>query len=168
VLDGILLIVPWFGTNVTMIPLAMIAAVWLWRHGRAPVATHVLTVVAGSFLMNALLKYWFDRPRPTLWEWRGQFAWASYPSGHSIASVSVPFAVAILLYHNLGWRWPFPAAAALLIVTVYSRLYLGVHWPSDVIAGLVMGLIWLLATHMAFRDPVGGERTLVRGGQSGG
>jgi undecaprenyl-diphosphatase len=151
VLDWILLIVPWFGTNITMIPLVVIAAIWLWRHGRGPVAIHILTVVAGSFTMNLLLKHLYDRPRPTLWEWRGQFAWASYPSGHSIASVAVPFTIALLLHRGLGWRWPFPAAATLLIVTVYSRLYLGVHWPSDVIVGLIMGMIWLLATHRAFR-----------------
>jgi undecaprenyl-diphosphatase len=66
--------------------------------------------------------------------------------------VAVPFTVALLLHRELGWRWPFPAAAALLIVTVYSRLYLGVHWPSDVIVGLMIGMVWLLATYRGFRD----------------
>src|SRR5215210_7503414 len=106
----------------------------------------------GTLTLSAVVKALYDRPRPTLWEQRGQFAWASYPSGHAIASVAVLFTIAIILHRIRGWRWPFGVAAAMLIITSYSRLYLGVHWPSDVIAGLLMGLVWLAATLMAFRQ----------------
>lgn len=157
--DQILLILPWFGTNITLLPLSFVFAVWLARTGRTILATHLVVLQIGTLTLSALLKAMYSRPRPELWEQRGQFAWASYPSGHAIASVAVPFTIAILLWRARGWRWPFFVAAVMLIVTSYSRLYLGVHWPSDVIAGLAIGGVWLLVTLIAFGEA---ERTIPR------
>ena len=156
--DRILLILPWFGTNITLLPLSVVAAIWLVHRGRPRLAIHLLVLQVGTLTLSAVLKELYDRPRPTLWEHRGQFAWASYPSGHAIASVAVLFTIAIMLWRERRWRWPFVVAAAMLVVTSYSRLYLGVHWPSDVIAGLLMGLVWLAATLHAFRRVEASER----------
>ena len=155
-LDWMLLVLPWFGTSITLIPIIATAAILLVRRGRSMLAVHLVIVQIGAFTMNPLLKAFFDRPRPGLWEMRGQFAWASYPSGHAIASVSVLFTMAILLRRERGWHWPFTAAAVLLASTAYSRLYLGVHWPTDVIGGLMMGLVWLVVTLRAFRPEAPG------------
>jgi undecaprenyl-diphosphatase len=111
-----------------------------------------VTVQLGSLTLNALLKDIFDRPRPELFEQRGQHAWAAFPSGHAIASVSVLLTVAILLRRERGWNWPMRAAVALLVISLYSRLYLGVHWPTDIVGGLLVGLAWLGATLAAFRQ----------------
>ena len=151
VIDWLLLVLPWFGTNITLLPLITLAAAWLWHRGRRGLALHLFVMQVGAFTMNPLLKEFFDRPRPELWEMRGQFAWASYPSGHAIASVASLFTIAIVLRRERGWGWPFPAAIAMLVLTAYSRLYLGVHWPTDVVGGLIMGAIWLAATLTAFR-----------------
>ena len=150
-IDWMLLIVPWFGTNITLLPAVIVATILLERRGRHALALHLMIMQLGTFTMNPLLKEFFDRPRPALWEMRGQYAWASYPSGHAIASVASLFTIAILLRRERGWGWPFPAAMAMLVITAYSRLYLGVHWPTDVIGGLIMGAIWLAATLIAFR-----------------
>ncbi len=150
-LDWALLVLPWFGTNITLLPIVAIASIWLARNGRGLLAIHLLVMQIGAFSMNPILKAFFDRPRPTLWEMRGQFAWASYPSGHAIASVASLFTIALVLRRERGWRWPVPVAAAMLALTAYSRLYLGVHWPTDVIGGLLMGTVWLAATWMAFQ-----------------
>jgi undecaprenyl-diphosphatase len=151
IVDGVLLALPWLGTNLTLMPILTAVSWWLWkRRGRGELALQVMITVAGSLFMNSVLKALFDRPRPELWPHRGQYAWAAYPSGHAIVGVSVFFTIALLLYRERGWRWPFVAAGAMLAINLYSRLYLGVHWPTDVIGGLLVGLVWLIATQYAF------------------
>jgi undecaprenyl-diphosphatase len=152
--DRVMLVLPWFGTNITLAPLVAVAAVWLVvARRRADLALHLLVVQAGSWILNPLIKALFDRPRPDLWPQRGQHAFSAYPSGHAIASISVLVTVAVLLYRERGWRWPLVAVATLVVVSLYSRLYLGVHWPTDVAAGILIGLVWLFATLRAFPAP---------------
>jgi undecaprenyl-diphosphatase len=152
IVDRAMLVLPWLGTNLTLMPVLVVVALWLWRwRGRANLAVQLIVVQLGSLLLNALLKGLFDRPRPELWEPRGQYKWAAFPSGHAIVGVSVMFTIAFLLHREKGWRWPYVVVGALLVVNLYSRLYLGVHWPSDVFGGIVIGCVWLMATLHAFR-----------------
>ncbi|MGH7720322.1 MAG: phosphatase PAP2 family protein [Gemmatimonadaceae bacterium] len=152
-LDLVMLLVPWLGTNITLVPASLTIALIAWRRRRTDIALHVAVVQLGAWTLNPILKELLARPRPELWEKRGQFAFASYPSGHAIASIAVLITYAMLLHRERGWRWPYAAALALIAVTLYSRLYLGVHWPVDVIAGIAMGAIWLAATRRAFGEP---------------
>jgi undecaprenyl-diphosphatase len=78
------------------------------------------------------------------------YRWASYPSGHAILTVALYFTIALQLRHARGWRWPFVVAAAIVLITCYSRVYLGVHWPTDLIGGLLIGVVWLAGTWRAF------------------
>ncbi len=115
-LDTLMLVLPWLGTNITLLPLVVLVSLWLLvRRKRPDLAAHLVTVQLGSLTLNALLKDIFDRPRPELFEQRGQHAWAAFPSGHAIASVSVLLTVAILLRRERGWRWPMRAAVVLLL-----------------------------------------------------
>ena len=158
-LDRIFLTVPWLGTNLTIMPLIVLFALWLaLKRRRYDLALHMVVVTTGSLILNAYLKDAFDRPRPELWEKRGQFAWAAFPSGHAIVTISVIFTVAILLHKEKGWRWPYAAATFLLLVSFYSRLYLGVHWPTDVIGGSLVGAVWLVTTLIAFAPGIPSER----------
>jgi len=151
VLDRLLLIVPWLGTNISLAPALALAAFVLWRRGRTDLALRLVVVETGSLTLNLVLKALFERTRPDLWPKRGQWDLASFPSGHMIASLAVLFTIAIVLRAERGWRWPFVAAGVLLTVSLYSRLYLGVHWPTDVLGGLAVGLTWLAATHLAWQ-----------------
>jgi undecaprenyl-diphosphatase len=149
--DWLMLSLPWLGTNLTVLPILVGFSLWLWRtKHRGELAAQLLVVSIGSLIMNAAVKAAFDRPRPQLWEHRGQYAWASYPSGHAIVCVAVLSTVALMLYRERHWRWPFWVAGTVMIVVLYSRLYLGVHWPTDLIGGLVMGVVWLVGTQLAF------------------
>src|SRR3954469_22301655 len=152
--DDLMLVLPWFGTNISLIPVVLAIVLWLWlRKKRPDLAIWLAVVQLGSYALNPMLKATFDRVRPDLFEKRGWFGWTAYPSGHAIASFSVLFTLAIMLHRERGWRWPFLLVGAISLGSMYSRIYLAVHWPTDVIGGAIVGLVWLWATAKAFRQP---------------
>ncbi|MDQ6888506.1 MAG: phosphatase PAP2 family protein, partial [Gemmatimonadota bacterium] len=118
VLDHVMLAVPWTGTNWSLFPIALIGAWRAARVGRGDIGVHLLTVTVGSAVLNSALKLAFDRPRPALWEHRGQHSQASFPSGHMIASISVLLTFALLLHRERGWRWPYLVVGVLTIVSI--------------------------------------------------
>jgi undecaprenyl-diphosphatase len=151
-LDAVVLQVPLTGTNITLLPLAIVVGWWLWKKKqRGIIALQLLVVTTGSLSLNPTMKYLLGRSRPDLFPRRGMYAWASYPSGHAIVAVAVYFTVARVLHREREWRWPYVVAAAMLVVNLYSRLYLGVHWPTDIIGGVLLGLVWMLAVEYAFQ-----------------
>ncbi|MEP6690439.1 MAG: phosphatase PAP2 family protein [Gemmatimonadaceae bacterium] len=151
VLDQTVFWLAWLGTNVTLFPVLAVAGVWLWRARRRDLVVYIGVVAMGSLALNQLLKALFDRARPALWEHRGRYSQSSFPSGHAIAVIATLFTLAIILHRERGWRWPYAVCGVILVANIYSRLYLGVHWPSDVAGGAIAGVIWLVTTFVAFR-----------------
>lgn len=150
--DWLMLALPWLGTNLTLLPILAAFSLWVWRRKQRPdLALHLMVVATGSLILNAVLKDIYNRPRPELWPHRGQYQWASFPSGHAIVGVSVMFTIAIMLRRERRWIWPSVVAGCVLLLNLYSRLYLGVHWPTDIVGGLIVGAVWLAATQYAFR-----------------
>jgi membrane-associated phospholipid phosphatase len=159
-LDAIMLGMPWLGTNITLLPTTVVVVLWLvWRKKRVHDAMYLAVVQVGSNTLNPAVKFLYDRARPDIIPRRGWYDWAAYPSGHAIASSAVLITLAIVLYRVKGWRWPTYLIAPLLVISLFSRVYLGVHWPTDVIGGVLIGGIWLAFTYVAFR---GDRRRTVR------
>ena len=152
-LDAAIVVMPWFGTNITLLPASVAVIAWLLlRERRDHEAVYVAVVQLGSNSLNPALKFLLERSRPDIIPRRGWYDWAAYPSGHAIASVAVLVTLAIVLHRVKGWRWPARAVVPLLLVSLYSRVYLGVHWPTDVIGGAMIGAVWLAFTYVAFRE----------------
>ena len=151
-LDTLLVAMPWLGTNITLLPASALVIAWLARRQRVHEAVYVAVVQIGSNSLNPALKFLLDRSRPEIVPRRGWYDWTAYPSGHAIASVAVLVTLAIVLHRVTGRRWPAWVAVPLLAVSLYSRVYLGVHWPTDVIGGVLIGLVWLAFTYFAFRE----------------
>jgi membrane-associated phospholipid phosphatase len=155
-LDTLMVAMPWLGTNITLLPLAIATVLWLViREKRIHEAVYLAVVQIGSNSLNPAVKFLYERQRPDIIPRRGWYDWAAYPSGHAIASIAVLTTLAIILDRVKGWRWPAYVIAPLLVVSLFSRVYLGVHWPTDVIGGVLMGLTWLGFTYFAFREDGG-------------
>jgi undecaprenyl-diphosphatase len=151
ILDAWMMIVPWFGTNLSLMPVIGLIVLWLWIvRRRVDLAMWLLIVQLGSWGLNPSLKATFDRVRPDLFPKRGWFGWTSFPSGHAIASISVLFTIAIMLHRERGWKWPYVFIGMIALCSAYSRLYLAVHWPTDVIGGMLVGAVWLWACYRSF------------------
>jgi undecaprenyl-diphosphatase len=151
--DLVVVVLPWLGTNLVFIPVLGPACWYLWRkRGRPDLATIVAVATIGNYMIGTALKVAFERPRPTLWLARGEYTGSAYPSGHAMAVTSVIGIIAVLLYEERRAVWPLVAWIVLLISTCYSRLYLGVHWPTDVVGGLLAGGTWFAGILWAKRS----------------
>jgi undecaprenyl-diphosphatase len=149
-LDAAIYAIPWAGTNLTLGPLIAVIAGWLLWRRRRDLATWIVVVELGVLSLNWLVKRLMERDRPDIVERVGWFGWGSYPSGHAMASLAVLMTLGILVHRISGARWPTVTAFAVFCVVAWSRLYHGVHWPTDLIGGALVGLVWLVATWFAF------------------
>ena len=150
VLDPFFYALPFIGTNYTLLPFVVLACAWLWYRRHYTTALHLGVIQLGSLLLNVTLKTLLARPRPDMYDPRGQHGLAAYPSGHSIAITSVGFTIAYLLHRHGNGTWAYWVVGFLFIANNWSRVYLGVHWPTDVVGGVLVGAIWLLGGIRAF------------------
>lgn len=119
---------------------------FLFLAGRPRDARFVLTAVAGGWLLSYGLKFLFDRPRPDIVPHLSDVGSSSFPSGHSLMSAVVYLTLGSLLTNVVAGarlKWYFLSVAIVMTVLVgVSRVFLGVHYPSDVLAGWSVGLAW--------------------------
>lgn len=119
---------------------------------RAREAWFAGAAVVGSALLNIGAKQLWGRERPSLWQSISPEDSFSFPSGHAMGSATLA-AVLVLLAWPTRWRWPVALAAAVFVVLVgLARLYLGVHYPSDILAGWAAALVWTVGVYaLVFR-----------------
>lgn len=147
VLDIVALEITALGNVATLTVLVLTVAAFLWLTHHRVSASLLLVAVAGGALLNVLLKDLVDRPRPLVVEAVADVMTLSFPSGHSMSAFTAYASVAYLvgrLEPSRAMRWTTWVLASLLILGVgASRVYLGVHYPTDVVGGYLAGLAWL-------------------------
>jgi undecaprenyl-diphosphatase len=128
-----------------------------WQRRWGAVVGLLLTVV-GAQLLNDVLKDWFQRTRPAPVGALIPAQAFSFPSGHAMVSAAFYLFVGYLAWRLMAGRWRIVCAAALVLVAFLiglSRLYLGVHYLTDVVAGYIAGIAWtdavIVAGHMLVR-----------------
>ena len=136
----------YLGTGSVVIMVVGVAGLFLWHTEHKYSAKLLLAATIGNILLNGALKFVYHRARPSVFEWQTTAVNSSFPSGHAMSATVVYGTVAYLLMRLQKHVWAkmltFIAAALTILLVCLTRLYLGVHYPSDVIGGIVVGLAW--------------------------
>jgi undecaprenyl-diphosphatase len=145
-LDRAMLEVTFMGTGLILMTIVLVSGMFLWLTKHKHSALLLIVATTGSILLNNLLKMGFDRPRPQLFEWGQHTVSSSFPSGHAMSAATVYMTVAYLAARlqrrRISRGLTLLAATTVVVLIAASRLYLGVHYPSDVAAGVVIGIAW--------------------------
>jgi undecaprenyl-diphosphatase len=151
ILDAVMGTLTTLGSTIVVVPLFVAALVLLiWRRHRRE-ALFLAVSMAGSLVLNQSLKLIFQRPRP-------QLAWAqvqpeySFPSGHAMNSIVFYVAVALIVWVLWGRRAGLIATVLAIVLALLigtSRIYLGYHYFTDVLGGLLAGAAWLIIVAVA-------------------
>ncbi|MES2123578.1 MAG: phosphatase PAP2 family protein [Gemmatimonadota bacterium] len=136
------------GDGVFEVPMGVGIALLLWRLGARTAAARYLQIGVGGEIFYLLLKWMFHRPRPAIIPRLGDAGWYSFPSGHTMMAPVIWTLGFLLLARLVTSRVLAGALATIGLLAPFaigaSRLYLGVHYPSDVLAALFIGGAWVL------------------------
>lgn len=147
-LDRAARVVTFLGSHLFLVPATILVALGLKSRGHWISALLFSASVVGGFGLNSLLKITFQRARPDLWPALVAEHTYSFPSGHAAMSTVLFGGLAAVALH-LSKR-PAVRIAALVLATVAAvtvagtRVYLGAHWTTDVVAGILVGLFWVV------------------------
>jgi undecaprenyl-diphosphatase len=143
------------GGYAILTPLTISVAVYEWIRNRRRTAMLVIVATVGGILLSTVLKSAFDRPRPDLVPHGSYVLTKSFPSGHAMMAATTYLTLGAIMAQAEKLRSLkifFLSLGVLLTVLVgISRLYLGVHWPTDVLAGWAAGATWALLCWSAAR-----------------
>jgi undecaprenyl-diphosphatase len=134
------------GDTITLLALSLATIAWLLYRGRRAHALYGALAITGLFLLSPLLKVLFGRARPDIVEHLVHVSSNSFPSGHAIRALAIYLIVYFLIRPFLAESMRKPCLMLVSIIAVaagLSRLYLGVHWPTDVVASWLVALFWL-------------------------
>src|SRR5918998_527162 len=138
-LDGVMRFVTFLGYYWVVLPLLVLAAYAFYRKGR-------MISALGGIVLTSVLKNVFERARPDLFESAYVESSYSFPSGHATMAVGFYGTLTLLVAWRLRplRRWTVVLAGLVLVLLIgFSRLYLGVHYPTDVLAGFLAAPVWV-------------------------
>jgi membrane-associated phospholipid phosphatase len=147
-LDLFFSFITWVGSLFVLAPLALLIGTILVRNGRAAEAWLLGLSLAGIALFSRLAKLWFARQRPNFFPVNGEIPLnAAYPSTHTAQIVAFAVAMCWILKSEKQRFTSYSLTGTVLLLALMvalSRIYLQVHFPSDVVGGALLGLFWVL------------------------
>ena len=131
-----------------VVPVDLVLIAWLGLKRWKREGLFAGLALGGSALLNLATKQWFARERPSLWASIAPETTYSFPSGHAMGSMTLA-SVAVMLAWHTRWRVPVSLAGMAFVLLVgMSRVYLGVHYPSDILAGWCAASAWAVACYL--------------------
>lgn len=141
-------IITTIGSPGSLVLVIVAALILLLQHRRQDVVM-LAVAYAGAEGLNAVLKLVYQRPRPTFANPIAVEAYYSFPSGHAMVSLvafgMLAYLLVLRVHNRYAQIWIVFAAVLLIVLVGISRLYLGVHYFSDVVGAYVAGTVWLIA-----------------------
>jgi len=150
--DQFFLIVTELGGIIAVVLVTLFLTIYLWVYKKRRRAALTLAFgVGGAAAANIVLKALFQRERPSLWHPSVVETSFSFPSGHAMASAALIACLVVILWKT-KYRWFAVIGGAIIVALVgLSRLYLGVHYPSDVLAGWCASIAWVTIVVVVLR-----------------
>jgi undecaprenyl-diphosphatase len=152
-LDGPMRIVTALGDYWVVLPLLAVAVTFFYSNGWRLSAILLLVSTAGSTVLTTVLKSVFERARPELFDSGYHVSFYSFPSGHATVAVGFYGMLTVVLAYRLQGkaRWAVVVSGLLVVLLIgFSRLYLGVHYPTDIVAGYLAALLWLVCVSAVY------------------
>ncbi|MBD8505818.1 phosphatase PAP2 family protein [Hoyosella sp. G463] len=160
--DTIFTVITLLGSSIGVFLMGGAAMAWSIARRQPHDALIILCVLVSGWVLMWILKFIMRRDRPGAELALVEATSSSFPSGHAMMSSMFAIALAATVVRA---RWAWPVVAALPVLVGISRVYLGVHWPTDVLAGWFIGVLWALAClmlHAALRPTRPAHRQLQR------
>jgi undecaprenyl-diphosphatase len=159
-LTSLMVVVSRYGGPAYLTPVGLLLVIAFLIRGWQRGALLAVVTMAGAGLLNLVLKLSFGRVRPEPFFDYPLPVSASFPSGHALFAASFFGGLAVLVSHRVRWA-PLRAgiwigATAIILLVGFSRIYLGVHYPSDVLAGYAAATVWVAT--VAFGDRLASRR----------
>ena len=148
-----------------ILPVTTVIALVLLYLRRWRSLAYLLVTLGGSRLIERTAKEYLHRVRPNLWESLSPQSNYAFPSGHAVASMTFVTTMVILTW-GTRWCWLILSLGSIFVVAIaWARLYLGVHFPSDILAGWMVALAWAIGVSAVlkpqlFKPSSGSEETL--------
>ena len=150
-------VITWAGSAFLLVPLALIGCLAFARAGLRGEALAVALSLGGAMLISDAVKLLVSRPRPPV-EHLQAVTGSSFPSGHTTQAsafwFSLVFAMPAAGASPRQTRVAGGLASLIVLAVATSRVYLGVHYPSDVVAGMLLGTGWAIYVSRCLREPV--------------
>lgn len=138
-------------------PIAVIILSILLHQRRWHQITYLLITLLGSIIINRTAKLLLHRVRPHLWESPAPEFDFGFPSGHAMSSMTIVAALVILTWSS-RWCWLVLISGGIFVLAIaWTRLYLGVHYPSDILAGWVASIAWTVGVRLLIKFPSKGK-----------
>ena len=147
-LDRFFILITRLGYTWGVVPFDIATLLFLLVRRRIRDALFFGIAVTGSAVLNVVAKNHYARLRPDLWISLRPETTYSFPSGHAMASATLAVALIVLAWPS-RWRWVVLAASPVFVLLVgFSRVYLGVHYPSDILAGWAAAIAWTFGMYL--------------------